>query len=147
MYKWKIICLLLVLVLVIGCFAGCQQAPKGPIENEDGTLADWMKEEIEKHSRTVENYDITWYEEDPMLGTRYYGTENGYVFLFNYAMAQMVWRKVIGEYTFEAPMEFVLLAYKNNKIYKIEDLYKEGVLSDACIGKIYSVHCAYQMAG
>ena len=50
MRNFKFICLIVVLVLVIGCFVGCQQAPAAqrPIENEDGTLADWMKAEIEK---------------------------------------------------------------------------------------------------
>ena len=35
----KKVCWLLILVLLLGYFVGCQQAPgsKGPIENEDGT--------------------------------------------------------------------------------------------------------------
>ena len=125
----------LIIVLLLGCFAGCQQA-RGPIENADGTLSDWMKREIESYDR-----DATWAEDNPWGGYYYYGTENGYVFLFRYGMSSMAWTTVIGEYRFNCPMEFHLLAYKDKQFYKIKDLYNDGILTDACIGEIYRSHC------
>ena len=137
------VCWLLILVLLLGYFVGCQQAPgsKGPIENEDGTLADWMKEEIEQHwGKTL------WYEQNHTYGVRYYGTEDGYVFLFSHANAQWAVTKIIGEYEFTHSSDFNLFAYKDGTFHKIEDLYKEDVLSKECIKNIYSAHCAYEMA-
>ena len=140
----KKVCWFLIIVLLLGCFAGCQQA-RGPIENADGTLSDWMKREIESYGRTI-SWDICWYEENSWSGVRYYGTENGYVFLFNHGISSMAKTRVIGEYSFYCPMDFHLLAYKDNALYNVEDLYKDGILSDECIKKIYSAHCAYEMA-
>ena len=137
----KKVCWFLIAVLLLGCFAGCQQmnpGAKGPIQNEDGALSDWMKTEIKQHMT-----DVIWYEDDPIVGTRYYGTENGYVFLFSYGMHSMTTTKVIGEYRFYCTSDFNLLAYKDGKFHKIEDLYVDGVLSDACIEKIYNVHNTY----
>ena len=133
----KKFCLILAVILLLGCFAGCQ-GTKGPIQNEDGTLADWMKKEIEDHAKK-EGTTITWYE-DTGSGFRYYGTENGYVFLFSPGGAQMSWTKTIGSCRFTYPMEFNLLAYKDHAVYKVEDLYKEGILSDECIERIHDAH-------
>ena len=85
----KKICLLLIITLLLGFMSACQN-PAGsnqtteplPIENEDGTLAQWMKDEI------VQAYvkeggsakDIFWADETPTgAGRRYYGTDNGYL--------------------------------------------------------------------
>ena len=135
------VCLFLVVVLLLGSFAGCQAAlegAKGPIQNEDGTLADWMKKEIEDHAKK-EGTTITWYE-DTGSGFRYYGTENGYVFLFCPGGGQMTTTKVIGKYKFTYPIEFGLSAYKNGEFYRVEDLYNEGILSDECIERIHDAH-------
>ena len=134
----KKVCLFLVVVLLLGCFVGCHhltEESKGPIQNEDGTLADWMKKEIEKNGR-----DITWYEDGYSSGFRYYGTENGYVFLFCPGGGQMTTTKVIGKYKFTYPIEFGLSAYKNGEFYRVEDLYNEGILSDECIERIRDAH-------
>ena len=137
----KKVCWFLIVVLLLGCFAGCQQlnpGAKGPIQNEDGTLSDWMKEEIAQRWT-----DVIWYEENPMVGTRYYGTENGYVFLFSYGIACSEKTLVIGEYRFYCASDFDLFAYKDGKFSYVKDLYADGVLSDACIEKIYNIHNRY----
>ncbi|MBE6959909.1 MAG: hypothetical protein E7448_04215 [Ruminococcaceae bacterium] len=134
----KNVCLFLIVVLLLGCFAGCQEAQegtKGPIQNEDGTLADWMKREIERNGR-----DVTWYEDGSPSGYRYYGTENGYVFLFIAGGGQMTTTKVIGNCRFTYPIDFYLTAYKDGEFYWLEDLYNEGILSDECIARICDAH-------
>ena len=131
------VCLILAVVLLLGCLAGCQ-GTKGPIQNEDGTLADWMKKEIEYNAKKI-GTNIIWHE-DTGSGVRYYGTENGYVFLFFPGGAQMSWTTIIGNCKFTYPIEFFLSAYKDGEFYSVEDLYKEGILSDECIERICDAH-------
>ena len=141
----KKVCWLLILVLVIGYFVGCQEAPAAqrPIENEDGTLADWMKAEISHLQYEQVGYSSGWFDETGrMMDIYYYGTEDGYVFLFNYGMGQMSSSKRIGEHTFSCVMEFALYAYKDGQFSSVEDLYNEGIISDECLAEIFRAHCS-----
>lgn len=145
----KKLCWLLILVLVIGCFAGCQQAPKGPIENEDGTLADWMKEEIDQaHQKRInvqyeengwsEEYTgtLSWYEpKNASYGNvLYLGTYGGYVMFVYEELPMNAWyEKEIAGFTFAFPTIRELQAYKEGQFYVLEDLYMQGVLNNEAI--------------
>ena len=142
----KKVCWLLILVLVIGCFVGCQEAPAAqrPIENEDGTLADWMKAEIEKlyHDHAHPTYTF----DDPSI-IRYYGTDNGYVLVFERTGHQSMGEVVVADKCFTASWGFWIRAYKDGQFIRIEEAYEQGLISKAAIDKAWEIHQEYQEKG
>ena len=135
----KKICYLLILVLLLGCFSGCHTAPgaTAPIENEDGTLSNWMKEEIVQAYKKQYGVEFPWID----YSARYYGNEKGYIFFLLFTGLYMPNYVNVGKYTFRSVAgAFNLFAYKDGMFYKVEDLYNEGVLDDACIEKIQDAH-------
>ena len=143
----KKICLLLSAVLLLGCLAGCQR-PAGsdhtteplPIENEDGTLSQWMKDEIKTAYEQNGSSWGAWWDEGDKHGPRYYGTYNGYVILFREGYAEMEAHIVIADYKFRYSMEFRLFAYKSGEFHMLKDVYEQGFVSDETIKSIWEVH-------
>ena len=137
------VCWFLIVVLLLGCFAGCHQEPvEGPersIENEDGTLSDWMKEEIEsafyKKSGPNAYFGEWWDPEDPLdiLPTMYYGTYNGYVMFGNDVGLPMTMEKVIAGYTFSFANQHKFHAYKDGEFYDLEELLEQGLIDEEAI--------------
>ena len=139
----KKVCWFLIVVLLLGCFAGCHQQPvegaERSIENEDGTLSDWMKEEIESfyqaHGKSCKF--------DAPSNIRYYGTDNGYVLIFEITGHDSFGEVVVANKIFTAPQDFIIRVYKNGAFIKIEDAYDEGLISKAAIDRAWEIHQTY----
>ena len=136
----KKLCWLLILVLVIGCFVGCQQAPAAQrsIENEDGTLADWMKEErAAAYSRMYEGkLEMRWWwdAETPLnQGLMYYGTYNGYVMYCSESGMMAYTTKEIAGYTFTYGNIPVFRAYKDGQFFDLEELLEQGLIDEEAL--------------
>ena len=144
----KKVCWLLILVLVIGCFVGCQQAPAAqrPIENEDGTLADWMKEEIEEAYKKkcfdehgIENATFNWWSPKNPTGMEamYYGTYDGYVmYCKNLAATEYDVQEILG-FKFIFPSHHALRAYKDGEFFSLYELTDQGLLGEEAIRIAY----------
>ena len=144
----KKLCWLLILVLVLGCFTGCSREPAvpdqptepRPIENPDGTLADWMKEEILAEWIISGKQSFGGWMEDGTGIARYYGTYAGYSVIFVKTIVPWSPDITIGEYIFSHTSGFDLYAYKDKTFYKLEEIYEEGFISDAAIQLAWERH-------
>ncbi|MBE6959985.1 MAG: hypothetical protein E7448_04605 [Ruminococcaceae bacterium] len=141
------VCLFLIVVFLLGCFSGCLQLKElinGPIENDDGTLSDWMKEEIleayKKQYNIEYSKDIWEYESH----IRYYGTENGYVFLYENTGMCALGELRVGGRVFNSNYVFVITVYKDGKFMKLEDAFEQGLVTKSTIAKIWEVHQEYE---
>ena len=138
----------LIIVILLGCFAGCQAAPEEgaerPIENEDGTLADWMVDEIERFYHTYDKpfkfYDTNGKKPE----IRYYGTENGYVLVFEYTGQDSLGEVYVAEKYFFSASDFIIRAYKSGKFIYIKEAYEQGLISKAAIDKAWEIHQEYE---
>ena len=139
----KKVCWFLIIVLLLGCFAGCQAAPgegaERSIENADGTLADWMKEEIEAtYARTYEAVISSWWDqEDPLdhYGKMYYyGTYDGYVMYCIEGTYDGLKKITIAgyEFVFTTGLPYIMV-YKGGKTYKLRDFFEQGLIDDEAI--------------
>ena len=151
----KKICWLLILVLLIGCFAGCQstqsQEPSEPaqpqdvlIENPDGTLSDQMKEEIREAYAKKLGTPPGWYDEGEKYGLRYYGTYNDYTIIFEKFWLECESRLELANYEIKYSSSFRLWAYQDGEFYDIEDVYNQGLITDEDVKSIYEAHCRDQ---
>lgn len=148
----KKICLLLIITLLLGFMSACQN-PAGsnqtteplPIENEDGTLAQWMKDEITQAyvNNGYSIRDVYWAEDSNNEERTYLGTENGYVILFSVGGPDAWWSIQIGEYVFEYSCYFYLKAYKDGEFFLLKDVYEQGLISDAAIKAAWEIHRNY----
>ena len=142
----KKVCWFLIIVLLLGCFAGCQAAPIVPdqpteprsIENPDGTLADWMKEEMANvYSRMYDGQlkmHRWWDPETPLNdGLMYYGTYNGYVMFCSETGMMAYTTKEIAGYTFTFGNIPKFNAYKDGEFYDLEDLLEQGLVDEEAI--------------
>ena len=151
----KKLCWLLILVLVIGCFTGCSREPAvpdqptepRPIENPDGTLADWMKEEILAEWIISGKQSFGGWMEDGTGIARYYGITEGFVIIFMYNGLAWEQKTTIGSYSFSCPTGFDLYVYKDKTFYKLEEIYEEGFISDEAIQLAWEIHQEYQEKG
>ena len=153
----KKICWFLIIVLLIGYFAGCQntQPPEPskptqpqdvPTENPDGTLSDEMKEEMLLWyiNRGGRAQDFFWAEDNEGYGKLYCGTENGYVIYCSRGGMAVPVTIEIGEYKFSHSSEFHLRAYKDGEVFELKDLYEQGLISDDAIKAAWERHNAYK---
>lgn len=148
----KKICYLLILILLLSCFAGCQniQAPgpqDTPIENPDGTLSDQMKEEMLQWYTSIggKAEDFFWADDHNGVGMRYYGTENGYVLFcpIGEPEGQDRWVTIAG-YTFSGSFDFRLLAYKDGEIFSMPELYAQRIISADAIKAAWIKHNSFE---
>lgn len=151
----KKLSLLLAITLLLHCLAACQGQPQNeqateplPIENRDGTLAQWMKDEITSilvNEDWLPNAaDIQWDDGNGTKGIRYYGIENGYVIIFFEAgPAELGNSRYISKYCFSHSCHFRLLAYKDGNLYHLHNLYGDGLIGKAAIHRIWGTHCNY----
>lgn len=139
---------LLIIALFLGCFTACQN-PAGsdqateslPIENEDGTLAQRVKEEIAMH---WPHLVLIWADDaDDYHNTRYYGTYDGYVVFFRKGGLDAFTDKKYDKYTFSYSSDFSLYAYKEGEFYMLEDIYEQGLINDEAIEEIWNTHRGY----
>ena len=142
----KILSLFFALILLLGCFAGCQETPATPllIEDKDGTLYGWKEKEIEDAYRN-RGLAYTWSENSPEW-IRYYGTENGYVILFEKFAIHEGWTLTIADNSFYSSEGFFLFAYKDGVFTKLEDAYAQGLISKSAIDTAWKIHQEYESA-
>ena len=133
----KKICLLLTITLLLGCLVGCQSA--GSSNNDQLTKS--MKEEIDRAWKNGDRMSYgEWYDDGFPYGPRYYGTENGYIFMFIYGMTAVQGRCTVGTYEFKSSQSFNLYAYKDGTFHKVTDLYNQGLISDAAVKAMWDTH-------
>ncbi|MBE6976313.1 MAG: hypothetical protein E7439_03850 [Ruminococcaceae bacterium] len=151
----KKLALFLAFILLVGIFAGCKGAEEAganrSIENADGTLSDWMKEEIEEAYKkkmfeehgieNITNFGGWWEPENPINYTRaYYGTYNGYI-MYCYARgAEAYMSKTIAGYEFTFPTIHEFYAYKDGEFYDLEELLSQGLIDEKAIKIAYDAH-------
>ena len=142
------ICWFLIMVLLLGCFAGCQEAPAAQrsIENEDGTLSDWMKEEIEgvfyKESGPHAYWGTWWNPNQPLDGdVFYYGTYNGYVMYHRPSPLDGVKEYTIAGYEFSFPTYVGISAYKDGEFYELDKLYEKKLVDKEDVRVVYERYC------
>ena len=143
MRKLRLVCL--IVVLLLGCFAGCQAAPEEgaerSIENADGTLADWMKWEIEQtYKKQFNGAEGIEHGKD----MRYYGNENGYILLYSSGVHDVFYRVQIGPKFFRSNRSFTLFAYKDGFLYDLKDVYEDGLISLEAVEKALKIHREYE---
>ena len=140
----KKICLLLIITLLLSCLFACNNSENKSIENADGTLSQWMKDEIKSAYEKRDGASWgKWQDEGYLRGPRYYGTYNGYVIIFRWGAAQSLWSIKIGKRTFKGGIEFRLFAYKDGEFHLLEDVYEQGLIGDDAIEEIWNTHREY----
>ncbi|MBE6976314.1 MAG: hypothetical protein E7439_03855 [Ruminococcaceae bacterium] len=153
----KKLALFLAFILLVGVFAGCKGAGEAgasrSIENADGTLSDWMKDEIyEAFAKDYfEEYGATptkaqfgswWDPQKPMSATmRYYGTYDGYVMYSQDTGMEAYQEKEIAGFLFVYASVHILKVYKDGEFYDLEELYNQGVIDDKAIEIAYNGYC------
>ena len=131
----------LIIVLLLGCLAGCQAAPEEgaerSIENADGTLSDWMKVEIgQAYEKQFNGAEGIEHSKD----MRYYGNENGYILLYSRGALPSVHRVQIGSKSFKSGYSFTLFAYKDGVLYDLKDVYEDGLISLEAVENALKIH-------
>ena len=137
----KKLCWLLILVLLLSCFAGCQATPAAsrPIENEDGTLADWMKEEI-ANAYQIEPRNLHWWDpQNPgkVYNIRYLGSYDGYVMFHKDAPYDAVWEGTIAGYDFAFPTKAGITVYKDGEFYQLDKMFEQGLIDKEAVRIAY----------
>ena len=140
------VCLFLIVVLLLGCLSGCLEIPVVPdqpteprsIENPDGTLSDWMKEEMANaysHKYYGKRKPPRWWDPEMPLtdGLMYYGTYNGYVMYCTLSGMFAVMDKEIAGYQFHFPNIAFFRAYKAGEFYDLEELLEQGLINEEAI--------------
>ena len=156
----KKVCLFLIVVLLLGCFAGCQEAPveTRSIENPDGTLSDWMKDKVaqdfERYYRDIYGQDaksysfIKWWEDGHLDGERYYGIYKDRLvfYLYNGVTQEGNYFYYVGSWCFvdKNGNWFALWAYKNGEFNPVKDLYDQGIFDDSTIEAILQTHNKFE---
>ena len=146
----KKVCWFLIVVLLLGCFAGCHQEPvegaEHSIENEDGTLSDWMKEEINeswdrKYGKSLDAFPGWWSTERPEYTARMYlGTYNGYVMFSTNTGAEALMKKAIAGYVFKFSSLLDFHAYKDGEFYDLWDLLEQGLINEEAVRIAHEHH-------
>ena len=143
----KKVCWLLILVLLLGCFAGCdtdkEENHTEPTKNEEygEALTQSQKNDIIfAWSPTGDDMAFWgWMDDGTGLG-RYYGTESGYAIVFIPTALPIETNIVIGEYAFSHPSGFALMAYRQGSFTKLNDIYEQGLISDDTIRAAWEKH-------
>lgn len=132
MKKW--IAFILCLVLCASLFSGCSFGKKETKGEYSQTLSDELRAEVTSFYGRVGRYD----DENTVAGYEYLGTYNGYVVLLNIGGGgQVVSGEIIGPYEFFWSSAMALVAYKDNKEFKLKKIYEDGKISDADLDQIY----------
>ena len=125
----KKVCWFLIVVLLLGCFSGCHQGPEAYGE----ALSSRQEADIE-HAYE-EQFGVTISSE-----WRYYGTENGYAFVFVKGVLTTYYTVEIGSKLFRSGQSFELLAYKDGTFVELKDAYEQGYVSLEAIEHAHLIH-------
>ena len=132
----KKICLFLALILLLGCFAGCQSAKELSSSQKNAIADSWNRQ-------TNMGSFPGWYDQENghPYGLAYYGTANGYsILMYNTGTSMGEHVISIEEYDFKLVEIFRLYAYKNGNFTALEDAYKEGRISKTAIASTFKAH-------
>ena len=133
------ICWFLALVLLFGCFVGCQNSQELSLSQKNEIEKAWGKASIGGFPG--------WYDKDKNdpSGVICYGMDNGYVILMvNPIMDYCVLGKErIAGYKFAMPNRFYMYAYKNGEFYDLHSAYYEGYVSKEGIARAFEAHKEY----
>ena len=142
----KKICWLLILVLLISCLSACQSFQQE--QQYSDRLTESQKEEIERtFSKMHGGEQICWDEDQRGSGVRYYGEENGYVFLFQYNNFEEIKRtytQIIAGYAFISDQRFILYGYKDGGLCLLKELYLQELISEQTIERLSKIHSNYE---
>ena len=132
----KKVCWFLIVVLLLGCFAGCHQQP----EVYGESLTSRQRADIEKaYTKQFNGARI-----DGGGDWRYYGTENGYAFIFVKGVLTTYYTIEIGPKLFRSGSSFELFAYKDGTFMKLKDAYEQGLVSLEAIESARIIHREYE---
>ena len=133
----KKICWLLIITLLFGCLAACQST--GLSDND--RLTKNQKEEIDRAWEDGDGMPYgEWYDDGFPYGPRYYGTENGYIFMFVFGAMTIESGCTIGGYEFKSSESFNIYAYKDGVFSDVSDLYDQGLISDGAVKAMWDEH-------
>ena len=133
----KKICWLLILVLLISCLSACQSSQlEQPYSDR---LTESQKEEIESAWWQAMGGEWVWYDEE-RDGGRYYGSENGYIFLFKGSVFTAKEHLKIADYDFIFGNLFNIYAYKDGTFHKLQDVYRNGDVTESAIRAVWEAH-------
>ncbi len=152
----RILAFVLVVLIMVGTLWGCQASDSQPTETEgSGELTQAQEDKILEalvdsfvNDELQVDYPLAWYHEYD-FGAVYLGYENGYdIFYYNpgYLSTGMADidppNLVLGEVNFNA-MWLTFLAYKNGKIYYLQNLYDDGKISQEKAQELKTAYDAY----
>lgn len=145
----KKIALLLAVILLLGCFAGCDTGTENEVHGTQPTKIEQYGEVLTQSQKddildawSLKKDSLTfsgWLDDGSGFG-RYYGTESGYAILYIPTALQISTSITIGEYTFSHPSGFALYAYRNQTFYKLVQVYEQGLISDDAIRAAWEKH-------
>lgn len=84
----------------------------------------WSKEEGVDYSKHVD------LDRRYVCGMRYYGSYNGYTFLFSQGQLQMLCSVTVGDFEFKYNSSFTIYAYKDGQFYTLRQVYEAGEITD-----------------
>ncbi|MBO5323555.1 MAG: hypothetical protein J6A88_05595 [Oscillospiraceae bacterium] len=139
----KKVCWFLILVLLLGCFAGCHQQPAA-----GAALTHAQKSEIEDAWKKAHSGKFPgWYnkESGDAGGFVCYGTDNGYTILMKNPNGgfDMLTSNDVAGYTFKMPHPFSMYAYKGGEFHDLNDAYRKGFISQDAIAAAFQAHKEY----
>ena len=150
----KAISVIMVLILLLGAFAGCGDAMYGdknttPSVNAgaspgDSEATSKIKEAIDDAWMKNRNEELIWYDidRDGLYGARYYGTFNGFDIIFKGSLSITTADGCIyvANYDFRHPVTFQIFAYKNGEFTGLKEAYEKSWLTESQIKEIYDIH-------
>ena len=139
----KRVCWLLILVILLGCFAGCHQQPV-----EGSALSNSQKSEIKNAWKNAHEGDFPgWYDRNGPYthGLVYLGTDNGYHMLLLSPMNVLdaVSNINIAGKNFKMPHSFSMYAFKNGEFTNLSSAYRKGYVSDEGIANAFERYKEY----
>ena len=107
-------------------------------------LPSFLKNQIDAERKKNGDDPIIWYYDNPHIGWRYYGIYRGYAIIFAPTSLTAYTIKRIGGCQFCYGNCFDILAYKDGKYQKLEDLYDNQDIYNCDIEKIAKIHKNYE---
>ena len=152
-----VIVLLLTSLLISGCMDASDRS-NGDAQNQldsdtseqtddpETLFPEGMLEGLQKNGFLIESLDEIACDvtESGDHYIRYYGTYNGYIIIFAKSNATAIGEMNIAGKLFLCSNLFHIYAYRDGELYKLQDVYNDGLLSDENIAEIYEIHKRFE---